>query len=125
MLFLTSSGTFIGFTKKQKCSNCLNLTEFQLFQEKVKQELIFIPLGTHHAGVFKICPVCEKKEVLANNGTIWMSNKTKQLINDLLNSGKEKTRIYLMNKQDSEKKLLFKLLNDLDCGGLVKYYSGY
>jgi len=117
------SGTLLlGFTKLVKCARCNNLTEFQIQQGYVKQELLGIPISTQYCGVTRMCPVCEHGEWLIQRN-LFVSEAAEKQVRDLLEGGREKTKSYVLQLSDQERKVVFRRLNKLKAFSLVQYIA--
>lgn len=118
------SGSFmLGFTEEMKCSNCNNATPFQIRQDYVKQRLLLIPILTSNNAIFKLCPICDKKEYLIKLKPIYVGSDKKNQVIELLERGKEYTKSWMSKLNSREQELVLKRLNGLKAYSLVRYLS--
>ena len=127
-MIITEKGTaFLGYTSSIKCPNCSNLTHMSIRQEYLNQTFLFVKTKPTYGQVFKVCPICESAEKLLGLAFIG-SSKLQAMYERVqfeLDSGKEKTKIWMDTLSPNDKEAILKRLNDLKAFSLVKYYSNF
>lgn len=123
MIQLESGSFMLGFTEEMKCSNCNNATPFQIRQDYVKQRLLMIPILTSNNAIFKLCPICDKKEYLIKSKPMYAGSDKKNQVIELLERGKKYTKSWMSKLNTREKELVLKRLNGFKAYSLVRYLS--
>lgn len=117
---ITTGYLLLGFTELARCAHCNNEIEFHVRQDYVKQAVFGFPIVTSYYGIKKICPICEHGEWLIGR-SLFVGDKVKQRIADLLEGGRDKTKHYVLQLKKDSQDIVLKQLNKLKAFSLVRY----
>lgn len=103
-MFVQEWGTvLIGFAGKNKCPHCNNETIRQIRQGYYKVSVLgWVPLGSVQQTVWIACPVCEIRRGIVDTHFMarpFASEEKWQLLHNLLDSGKDYTKIWINRLQ--------------------------
>ena len=116
MNILTKGILTIGFSQKQRCSNCNNLTNFKIQEEYLKHSILCFPFLTQYFSIQKTCIVCEASEIFPR------SERKDRAIQEL-ESAKDINKNFYNKLNDKSKKLIDKRLSSYKAYNLIKYFN--
>lgn len=121
MLIQEFGATFIGYSGEMHCANCGKSAPMHIFQDYIKQSVVFIPLGKMHSSIYYSCPTCERKEYIVKNTFMGGGGEMYRRLNDMLDAGKESTKWWFQGLPSKEKEGVLKRLNSVKAYTVISH----